>query len=97
MAALREVGWIGIRLLLFVALLLAVHGAVTVVAGPAMRQSSEVVAIVSVAAVGGATVVLPLVERFGRPDLLLPGIVLGTLGKTTGTYIGFMLVYLLHW
>jgi uncharacterized membrane protein len=39
--------------------------------------------------------VLPLVERFGRPDLLLPGIVLGSLGNLMGTYIGFGLVHAL--
>lgn len=36
--------------------------------------------------------VLPLVERFGRPDLLLPGIVLGSPGNLMGTYVGFGLV-----
>jgi uncharacterized membrane protein len=40
-------------------------------------------------------VVLPLVDKFDRPDLLLPGVVLGTLGNLLGTYVGFSLVWAL--
>ncbi|NBB92609.1 MAG: hypothetical protein GVY32_05505 [Gammaproteobacteria bacterium] len=32
----------------------------------------------------------------GRPGLLLPGVMLGSLGNIMGTYIGFMLVYALQ-
>ncbi|MCA1778498.1 MAG: DUF819 family protein [Xanthomonadaceae bacterium] len=92
-AALRETGVLGLKLLAFVVLLIAIHGLVVVVAGKLSGQSAETVAVVSATTVGGSTVVLPLVERFGRADLLLPGIVLGTLGNLLGTYIGFMLVY----
>jgi uncharacterized membrane protein len=95
-AALQQTGWLGIRLLMFVLILVAVHGVLTIMAGKVMRLSAEVVAIVSATNIGGATVVLPLVERFKRPDLLLPGIVLGSLGNLLGTYIGFALVYLLR-
>lgn len=66
---------------------------VAVLAARFMRQSLEIAAVASATTVGGSTVVLPLVERFGRKDLLLPGIVLGSLGNLLGTYIGFMLVY----
>lgn len=92
-AALRETGRLGINLLLFVVILVGIHGAIIVTAGKMMRRSAATVAVVSATAIGGATVVLPLVERFRRQDLLLPGIVLGTLGNMLGTYIGFMLVY----
>jgi len=94
-AALGETGWLGVKLMAFVTLLIVIHGLFVVVAGRLMRQSAEVVAVASATTVGGATVVLPLVERFGRQDLLLPGIVLGTLGNLLGTYIGFALVYAL--
>lgn len=92
-AALRETGQIGLLLMVFVTLLLLIHGAVVIVAGRLLRQSPEVVALASATTVGGSTVVLPLVERFGRKDLLLPGVVLGSLGNLAGTYIGFSLVY----
>jgi len=92
-AALRETGRIGLLLMAFVVILIAVHGAIVVLAGRLMRQSPEVAAVASATTVGGSTVVLPLVERFGRKDLLLPGIVLGSLGNLLGTYIGFSLVY----
>ncbi len=94
-SALRETGWLGIRLLCFVALVVGIHGLLLTLAGRCLRQSAEVIAVVSASTVGGATVVLPLVERFRRPDLLLPGIVLGSIGNALGTYVGFVLVYYL--
>lgn len=94
--ALRETGTIGLLLMAFVVILILIHGAVVVLAGKLMHQSPEVVAVASATTVGGSTVVLPLVERFGRKDLLLPGIVLGSLGNLLGTYIGFTLVYALQ-
>lgn len=95
-AALRETGTIGLLLMAFVVILILVHGAVVVLAGRLTRQSPEVVAVASATTVGGSTVVLPLVERFGRKDLLLPGIVLGSLGNLLGTYIGFAMVHALQ-
>jgi len=94
-SALRDTGWLGMRLLLFVTLVVGLHGLLLVLAGRLLRQSAEVVAVVSASTVGGSTVVLPLVERFRRPDLLLPGIVLGSIGNALGTYVGFALVYYL--
>ncbi|MBL37492.1 MAG: hypothetical protein CMP07_03685 [Xanthomonadales bacterium] len=94
-AALRETGRIGLLLMAFVIILIAVHGAIVVLVGRLMRQSPEVAAVASATTVGGSTVILPLVERFGRKDLLLPGIVLGSLGNLLGTYIGFSMVYAL--
>ncbi|MDT8409661.1 MAG: DUF819 family protein [Wenzhouxiangellaceae bacterium] len=95
-AAIGETGWLGVRLLAFVVIAVAIHGVLVVTAGKIMNRSAEVVAVVSATTIGGSTVVLPLIERFGRRDLLLPGIVLGTLGNLLGTYIGFTLVYTLQ-
>lgn len=95
-AALRETGRIGLLLMAFVTILIVVHGAIVVSAARLMRQSPEVAAVASATTVGGSTVVLPLVERFRRKDLLIPGIVLGSLGNLLGTYIGFMMVYALQ-
>lgn len=95
-SALRDTGRIGLLLMAFVIILIVVHGMFVVLAGRFLRQSPEVAAVASATTVGGATVVLPLVERFGRKDLLLPGIVLGTLGNLLGTYIGFLLVFALR-
>jgi uncharacterized membrane protein len=94
-SALRETGWLGVRLLLFVVMVVGIHGLLLTLAGRLLRQSAEVIAVVSATTVGGSTVVLPLVERFRRPDLLLPGIVLGSIGNALGTYVGFALVYYL--
>ncbi|MDX1625347.1 MAG: DUF819 family protein, partial [Wenzhouxiangellaceae bacterium] len=92
-AALAALGALGLKLLAFVVILILVHGAILLVAARLLGQSAETTAVVSATTVGGSTVVLPLVERFDRADLLLPGIVLGTLGNLVGTYIGFALVW----
>jgi uncharacterized membrane protein len=94
-AALAETGRTGLLLLAFVTLLIVVHALVVVAAARLLGRSAEMAAVASATTVGGSTVVLPLVERFGRPDLLLPGIVLGSLGNLMGTYIGFGLVHAL--
>jgi len=94
-SALRETGRVGLLLMAFVTILILVHGVFVVAAGKLMKRSAEVVAVASATTVGGATVVLPLVERFRRPDLLLPGVVLGSLGNLLGTYVGFAMVYAL--
>ncbi|AKS41394.1 DUF819 family protein [Wenzhouxiangella marina] len=95
LSALASLGWLGLKLMAYVTLIIAVHALVVLLAGRLLRQSPETVAVASATTVGGATVVLPLVERFERPDLLLPGIALGTLGNLLGTYVGFSLVYAL--
>jgi uncharacterized membrane protein len=87
--ALRATGATGARLMLFVGLLLAIHGVLLLLGARLLRLSAEVAAVVSACTVGGSSVVLPLVERFRREDLLLPGIVLGSLGNALGTYVGF--------
>ena len=66
-AALGALGWLGIKLLAFVVLLIVIHGAVVVLGGRLMKMSAETTAVVSATTVGGSTVVLPLVEKFGRP------------------------------
>jgi uncharacterized membrane protein len=67
-----------------------------VLAGRMLRYDPQLLAIASTANVGGATSAMALAESFRRHDLLLPGILAGSLGNALGTYLGFMVAGLLH-
>jgi len=53
------------------------------------------VAIASQANIGGGTSAIALAESFERKELILPAILVGTLGNALGTYLGFLVVWLL--
>ena len=90
--ALVGLGRIGGLLVLFVALVLLIHGLIQFGAGRLLRLSPEVLAIASSANVGGALTIMPIATGLRRMDLLLPGILVGSLGNAIGTYAGFLMV-----
>ncbi len=94
LSALIELGRLGVLLLLFVGLTVLIHGLILFSGGLLFRQDPEMTAIASAANIGGATIVLPLAQSFRRMDLLLPGILVGSLGNGVGTYLGFLMVRL---
>ena len=49
----------------------------------------------SQANVGGGTSALALARSLGRSDLVLPAILVGSLGMAVGTYLGFLTADLL--
>jgi uncharacterized membrane protein len=53
------------------------------------------IAIVSQANVGGGASAIALAETFERKELILPAILVGTLGNALGTYLGFFVIYVL--
>jgi uncharacterized membrane protein len=81
---------------LFVALALLVHGLVLFGVGRLLRLSPETLAIASSANVGGTLTILPIARGLRRMDLLLPGILVGSLGNAIGTYAGFMMAWWLQ-
>jgi uncharacterized membrane protein len=94
-AALIASGPLGMMLMAFVTILMMVHGAVLVTAAQVLKIEPEIVAIASNANIGGATSAVSLAEAFGREDLVLPGLIAGTVGTAIGTYIGFAVVAIL--
>jgi uncharacterized membrane protein len=90
--ALAELGRIGGLLMLFVALVVLIHGLVQFGAGRLLRLRPEILAVASSANVGGALTIMPIAAGLKRMDLLLPGIIVGSLGNAIGTYAGFMMV-----
>ncbi len=94
--ALGELGDVGSLLLLFVLVLLLVHGLIQFGAGRLLRLSPATLAIASSANIGGVVTILPVARGLGRMDLVLPGIVAGMLGNSLGTYLGFLMAWLLQ-
>jgi uncharacterized membrane protein len=95
LASLMQLGRLGGLLLGFVSLAVLVHGIVVFGGGRLLRLPPEVLAVASSANIGGAATVLPIARSLGRMDQLLPGILAGSLGTAMGTYLGFLVVWLL--
>jgi uncharacterized membrane protein len=53
------------------------------------RVNPVIASIASQANVGGGTSALALARSLGREDLVLPSILIGSLGYAVGTFLGF--------
>ncbi|GMQ24898.1 DUF819 family protein [Algoriphagus sp. oki45] len=87
--ALAETGELAGTLMLFVGLLVLIHGVVLFGIGALLKIDWDVLAVASQANVGGNTTALAAAESLNRPDLLIPGVLVGSLGNALGTYVGF--------
>ena len=87
--ALANTGELAGSLLLFVGLLVAIHGLVIFGVGALLKMDWDVIAVASQANVGGNTTAIAAAESLNRPDLLIPGVLVGSLGNALGTYVGF--------
>lgn len=88
--ALRSIGSLGGSLFVFVSVTLVVHGAIIYGAAALGRVDPVVASVASQANVGGGTTALALARSLGRSDLVLPAILVGSLGSALGTYLGFL-------
>jgi uncharacterized membrane protein len=88
--ALRAIGPLAGTLVLFVTVIIVVHGAVVFGLGALFRADPAMSAVASQANIGGSTSALALAKSLGRGDLMLPGILVGALGNAAGTYLGFL-------
>ena len=89
--ALAQIGALGRHLLVFVTIILAVHGAVVFGVGALLRLDPALSAVASQANIGGSTSALALARSLRREDLALPSILVGALGNAVGTYLGFLM------
>jgi uncharacterized membrane protein len=88
--ALAGIGSLGLSLLAFVFVIVAVHGAVIFGAARLFKIDLGSAAVASQANIGGSTSALALAKSLGREELILPAILLGALGNAIGTFLGFM-------
>jgi uncharacterized membrane protein len=93
--AVYQLKEIGFTLLLFTTLAVSFHGILTIIIGGLVYRDWQIIAIVSQANVGGGASAIALAETFNRKELILPAILVGTLGNALGTYLGFFVVYVL--
>lgn len=89
LTALGELGQLGITLLLFALIVVGVHGSITFSAARMMKADLDVAAVASQANVGGGTSALAVARSIGRSDLVLPAVLIGSLGNALGTFLGF--------
>lgn len=87
--ALQE---IGMTLFLFTGLVVLIHGLLTLLLGGLTFRDWDMIAIASQANIGGGTSALALAESFDRKELILPAILIGSLGNALGTYLGFAII-----
>lgn len=93
-AVLASLGTTGWQLLLLASVCIAVHGAVTFGGARLFRLDPVLAAVASQANVGGGTTALALARGVGRSDLVLPSILVGSVGTALGTFLGFSVA---HW
>lgn len=89
--ALGNLGSLGLTLLAFATVVVAVHGLITFLGAWLFKVDLDLAAVVSQANVGGGTSALALARSLGRSDLVLPAVLLGSLGNALGTFLGFWL------
>ncbi len=82
-------------LLIRVTIIVFLHGTILFVVGGLLKQDWDIIGVASNANVGGATSAPVCAASLGRPDLQLPGLLVGTFGNALGTYLGFFVAELL--
>lgn len=82
-------------LLIWVTIIIFTHGIIIFGIGSLLKQDWDVISVASNANVGGATSAPVCAASLGRPDLQLPGLLVGTVGNALGTYLGILVAELL--
>ncbi len=88
--ALAAIGGLGLTLLLFAFTLVVVHGLITFGAARVLKLDVDMAAVASQANVGGGASALALARSLGRSDLVLPAVLIGSLGTALGTFLAFL-------
>lgn len=89
LGALAEIGDLALVITIFTTTIVLIHGLLIFLLGGVFKQDWDLVAIASQANIGGASSAMALAKSLKRTDLILPSILVGTLGSGLGTYIGF--------
>ena len=95
LSAVSQLQQVGLTLLIFTILAVAIHGLLFIFIGGLIYRDWEMISITSQANIGGGASAIALAESFNRKELILPSILVGSLGNALGTYLGFLVVYIL--
>lgn len=93
--AIGQLGDVGVTLMLFFGLTIVIHGTIMLTVGRLFFTDWQMIAIASQANVGGGTTAMALAESMDRKELIVPSILVGSLGGAIGTYLGFSVAGLL--
>ncbi len=86
---LVESGSLALVLLGFAGLAVLLHGIILFGFAAIFKLDWDLAAMASLTNVGGSTTSIAGSEGLNRQDLLLPGLLVGSLGNAVGTYLGF--------
>jgi uncharacterized membrane protein len=95
LSAMLEAGQLALLMLGVVLMAVMVHGLITFGTAALLKYDWQLAAIASQANIGGGTSAMALAKNFHRDELILPAIIIGSLGNALGTYLGFMVAGLL--
>ncbi|MEM9389121.1 MAG: DUF819 family protein [Bacteroidota bacterium] len=95
LGAMAGIGNLAFTVFGFLIVTVVVHGALMLIIGKLFRIDWNIIAVASQANIGGSSSALALAKSLKRNDLLLPAVLIGSLGNGIGTYIGFLLAELL--
>ena len=87
--ALAGSGAIALSLLVFVTVTVLVHGLFLFGLNLFSKYDWQLIAIASQANIGGGTTAMALAKNFNRNELILPAVIIGSIGNALGTYLGF--------
>ena len=91
-----EIWSVGLEIFWFTLVVVAVHGLLTFGLARVVRLDADTTAVASQAAVGGPSTAMALAIARNRPELVLPGVMVGLLGYAVGTYAGLGVALLLR-
>jgi uncharacterized membrane protein len=94
-SALSSIGSLGMSLLVFTLVIIVVHGVITFGVARLFKMDLDMAAVASQANIGGSTSALALARSLGRKDLVLPAVLIGSLGNALGTFLGFWIAGIL--
>ena len=93
--ALANIGTLGVNLLVFAIVIMLVHGVIIFTVARIFKMDLDMAAVASQANIGGGTSALALARSLGRKDLVLPAVLIGSLGNALGTFLGFWVASIL--
>ena len=74
--------------MILVVVIVLVHGLLVFGAAWIFKMDPAMAAVASQANIGGSPSALALAKSIGRPDLVLPAVLVGSLGYAVGTFLG---------
>lgn len=95
-SSISEIVRLGPAVFVFVATIVAVHGALMIAAGKIGRADLATIFVCSQANIGGPSTAVALAEANGWTHMVTPGILLGVLGYAMANYIGIALAQILR-